>query len=216
MRSASLAAPLGAVLLLLAGFAALAQSPKVPLQGRKFQLLEPPRPVATGERIEVVEFFYYGCAICYESQPHIVRWLLKTGPAVTLRRVPAVSSEGWEPFARTFYALEAVGQLNRLHWPVFDNHHFDGKRLNEEKNLVDWLGQNGVDTVKFREALNSAETKAKVAAAQKMLETYNVRGVPTFVVDGKYVTSARMANGVKEVMEVVEYLVQRSATERKK
>lgn len=127
-----------------------------------------------------------------------------------------MSSEGWEPFARTFYALEAVGQLNRLHWPVFDNHHFDGKRLNEEKNLVDWLGQNGVDTVKFREALNSAETKAKVAAAQKMLETYNVRGVPTFVVDGKYVTSARMANGVKEVMEVVEYLVQRSATERKK
>lgn len=56
----------------------------------------------------------------------------------------------------------------------------------------------------------------QLVLAQKMLETYNVRGVPTFVVDGKYVTSARMANGVKEVMEVVEYLVQRSATERKK
>jgi thiol:disulfide interchange protein DsbA len=216
MRSASLAARLGAVLLLLLPFAAAAQAPKLPLQGREFQLLDPPRPVSTGERIEVIEFFYYGCAICYESQPHIARWLLKTGPSVTLRRVPAVSAEGWEPFARTFYALETMGQLTRLHWPVFDNHHFDGKRLNEEKNLVDWLGQNGVDTVKFREALNSADTKAKVAAAHKMLDTYNVRGVPTFVVDGKYVTSARMANGVKEVMEVVEYLVQRSAAERKK
>lgn len=208
---------LGVLLLLsAAAFGAFAQSSRVPLQGREFTVLDPPRPVATGERIEVLEFFYYGCPICYEAQPHISRWLLKTGPAVTLRRVPAVSSEGWEPFARTYYALEATGHLARLHWPMYDNHHFDGKRLNEEKNLLDWLAQNGVDAAKFREALSSADTKAKVAGAQKMLETYNVRGVPTFVVDGKYVTSARMANGVKEVMEVVEYLVTRANAERAK
>lgn len=205
---------LAAVLLVFVSFGALAQ--KIPVPGREFQVLDPPRPVATGDRIEVIEFFYYGCPICYESQPHIARWLLKTGPAVTLRRVPAVSSEGWEAFAKTFYALEAVGQLGRLHWPIYDNHHFDGKRLNEVKNLLEWLSQNGVDTVKFSEALNSEETKSRVAAAQKMLDDYNVRGVPSFVVDGKYLTSARMANGVKEVMEVVEHLVQRAASERKK
>jgi thiol:disulfide interchange protein DsbA len=205
-----------ALLLALASFTAIAQSSRLPVQGREFAVLDPPRPVATGERIEVIEFFYYGCPICYEAQPHISRWLLKTGPAVTLRRVPAVSSEGWEQFARTYYALEASGHLARLHWPMYDNHHFDGKRLNEEKNLLDWLAQNGVDAAKFREALNSADTKTKVTNAQKMLETYNVRGVPTFVVDGKYVTSARMANGVKEVMEVVEYLVTRANAERAK
>jgi len=209
-----LARLLATTLLALVSFGALAQ--KIPVPGREFQVLDPPRPVATGERIEVIEFFYYGCPICYEAQPHIARWLLKTGPAVTLRRVPAVSSEGWEAFAKTYYALEAVGQLGRLHWPMYDNHHFDGKRLNEVKNLLEWLSQNGVDAAKFSEALNSEETKAKVAAAQKMLDTYNVRGVPSFVVDGKYITSARMANGVKEVMEVVEHLVQRAASERKK
>lgn len=205
---------LAVLMLALAATGALAQ--RVPLLGREYQVLDPPRPVTTGERIEVIEFFYYGCPVCYESQPHIARWLARSGPAVTLRRVPAVSSEGWEAFAKTFYALEAVGQLARLHWPVYDNHHFDGRRLNEVKNLLAWLGQNGVDTEKFRDALNSDETKAKVEAAQKMLDLYNVRGVPSFVVDGKYITSARMANGVKEVMEVVDHLVQRAATERRK
>lgn len=203
--------------LLLALVAALpASAQRAPVQGREFVLLDPPQPVATGDRIEVIEFFYYGCPVCYESQPHIARWLLKTGPAVTLRRVPAVSTEGWEAFAKTYYALEATGNLQRLHWPVFDNHHFDGKRLNEVKNLLEWLAQNGVDQNRFLEAMNSPETAAKVAAAQKMLETYNVRAVPTMVVDGKYVTSARLANGVKEMMDVVEHLVQRASSERKR
>lgn len=205
---------LSALLLLACSLQAAAQ--RLPVQGRDYVVLDPPQPVETGERIEIIEFFYYGCPVCYESQPHIARWLLKTGPAVALRRVPAVSSEGWEAFAKTYYALEATGNLQRLHWPVFDNHHFDGKRLNEVKNLLEWLAQNGVDQNKFLEAMNSPEVAAKVAAAQKMLETYNVRGVPTLVVDGKYATSARMANGVKEMMDVVEFLVQRASKERKR
>ena len=205
---------LSALLLLACSLQAAAQ--RLPVQGRDYVVLDSPQPVETGERIEIIEFFYYGCPVCYESQPHIARWLLKTGPAVVLRRVPAVSSEGWEAFAKTYYALEATGNLQRLHWPVFDNHHFDGKRLNEVKNLLEWLAQNGVDQNKFLEAMNSPEVAAKVAAAQKMLETYNVRGVPTMVVDGKFATSARMANGVKEMMDVVEFLVQRASKERKR
>ena len=205
---------LSALLLLACSLQAAAQ--RLPVQGRDYVVLDSPQPVETGERIEIIEFFYYGCPVCYESQPHIARGLLKTGPAVVLRRVPAVSSEGWEAFAKTYYALEATGNLQRLHWPVFDNHHFDGKRLNEVKNLLEWLAQNGVDQNKFLEAMNSPEVAAKVAGAQKMLETYNVRGVPTMVVDGKFATSARMANGVKEMMDVVEFLVQRASKERKR
>ena len=205
---------LSALLLLACSLQAAAQ--RLPVQGRDYVVLDSPQPVETGERIEIIEFFYYGCPVCYESQPHIARWLLKTGPAVVLRRVPAVSSEGWEAFAKTYSALEATGNLQRLHWPVFDNHHFDGKRLNEVKNLLEWLAQNGVDQNKFLEAMNSPEVAAKVAGAQKMLETYNVRGVPTMVVDGKFATSARMANGVKEMMDVVEFLVQRASKERKR
>ncbi|MGH8704555.1 MAG: thiol:disulfide interchange protein DsbA/DsbL [Burkholderiales bacterium] len=187
-----------------------------PLQGREFLALDPPRPVATGSQIEVIEFFYYGCPICYESQPHIARWLMRTGGDVVLRRVPATTAEGGESFALTFYALEATGLLARLHWPVYDNHHFDNMRLHQEKNLLEWLGRNGVDAERFRQVRDSADVKAKVDAGQKLYESYNVRAVPTFAVDGRFLTSSRMAGGVQEMMRVVEHLVGRAREERRK
>jgi thiol:disulfide interchange protein DsbA len=183
---------------------------------KDFQVLEPPRPVSTGERIEVLEFFYYGCPVCYEAQPHIARWLLKTGPGVVILRVPAAFTESSESFARTFYTLGAMNQIARLHWPIYDNHHFDGKELNEEKNITAWVAANGVDAKRFTELWHSEEIKAQVEAAKKALDTYGVKGVPSFIIDGKYLTSARLAGSVPHMMQAVDYLVERAATERKK
>jgi thiol:disulfide interchange protein DsbA len=200
---------------LAAAFGA-AHAQSTPVSGRDFQELSPPRPVSTGERIEVLEFFYYGCPVCYEAQPHIARWLMRSGPGIALLRVPAVFTESSESFARTFYTLGAMNHVARLHWPVYDNHHFDGKQLHEEKNIVAWVGGNGVDSARFAEIWKSDEVKAQIDAAKKALDTYDIKGVPSFVVDGKYVTSARMAGGVKEALQVVEHLVARAAAERKK
>jgi thiol:disulfide interchange protein DsbA len=183
---------------------------------KDFQVLDPPRPVSTGERIEVLEFFYYGCPVCYEAQPHVARWLLKAGPGVAIQRVPAAFTESSESFARTFYTLGAMNQIARLHWPLYDNHHFDGKELNEEKNIVAWVAANGVDRARFVELWHSDQVKAQVEAAKKALDTYGIKGVPTFVVDGKYATSARLAGSVPHMMETVAYLVERAAGERKK
>ncbi|HEX6691619.1 MAG TPA: DsbA family protein, partial [Burkholderiales bacterium] len=104
----------------------------------------------------------------------------------------------------------------RLHWPLYDNHHFDDRRLNEEKNVVDWVAANGVDRARFTELWHSAQIKTQVDAARKALDTYGVKGVPAFVVDGKYLTSARIAGSVPHMMRTVEYLVARAAAERKK
>lgn len=204
---------LGAVLIAAAGAAAAQREPS---SGRDYIELSPARPVSSPERVEVIEFFYYGCPVCYESQPHISRWLMRVGPGITMLRVPAVFTESSESFARTFYTLGAMNQIARLHWPLYDNHHFDGKQLNEEKNVVEWVGGNGVDATRFTEIWHSDEVKAQVAAAKKALDTYDVKGVPTFVIDGKYLTSARIAGGVREMMRVVEYLVERAAAERRK
>ena len=179
-------------------------------------MLEPPRAVAAGARVEVIEFFYYGCPVCYEAQPHLARWLAKRGAAVSLRRVPAAFTESSESFARTFYALEALNQIPRLHWPLYDTHHFDGKALNEEKNVVAWVTANGVDRQRFVELWHSEGIKAQVEAAKKALDTYGIKGVPAFVIDGKYMTSARLAGSVPHMMETVEYLVERAAGERTK
>jgi len=191
---------------------AVAQS----ISPKDFQVLDPPRRVTTGERVEVLEFFYYGCPVCYEAQPHIARWLMKAGPGVAVIRVPAAFTESSESFARTFYTLGAMNQIARLHWPLYENHHFDGKELNEEKNVVAWVSANGVDAARFTELWHSEQVKAQVDVAKKSLETYGVKGVPTFVVDGKYLTSARLAGSVPRMVETVQYLVERAAGERKK
>ncbi len=205
-----------ATLLLAAACGAAFAQAGVPNVGREYRVLNPPRPVTTGPRIEVIEFFYYGCPVCYEAQPHIARWLMTTGSDVVLRRIPATTAESGEAFALTFYALESAGLLARLHWPLYDNHHFDDMRLHEEKNLLAWLGRSGVDAERFRALRNSADVKARVAAGQKVFELYDVRGVPTFAVDGKYITSATMARGVPQLMKVVEHLVGLARTDRRR
>lgn len=183
-------------------------------EGEQYRRLEPPQPVARGDKVEVIEFFYYGCAVCYEAEPQVMRWLSKAGDRVQFVRVPAVPKERWAGFARTYYALEAIGEVTRLNWPLYDNHHFDGRRLDEEPNLLKWLSANGVDAERFREIRNSAAVTSKVDAAKKMLKDYDIKRVPTFVVGGRYVTSARAAGGVDEMMKVVDFLVARVKSDK--
>jgi protein dithiol oxidoreductase (disulfide-forming) len=175
--------------------------------------IPPARAAAPRERIEVIEFFYYGCPVCYETQPPLARWRQSAGPDVLLRRVPAANPPSWEPFARTYYTLEAMGALERLHWPLYDNHHFDNRRLDEEPNLLAWVGANGLDAARFKAIWHSVDTRQKVEFARHQLGSYDVHGVPSFVVDGRYVTSARMAGGVKEVIAVLDFLVARARQE---
>ena len=196
---------------LAAAGAAWAQS--APVEGRDYRTLEPARP-SPRDRVEVIEFFYYGCPVCYETEPPLQRWLQAAGPAVRLRRVPAANPVAWESFARTYYTLEAMGELERLHWAVYDNHHFDDRRLDVEANVEAWAGANGVDAARFRSVWHSLETRQKVEFARRLLGTYDVHGVPTFVVDGRYVTSPKMAGGVKQSIEVLDALVRRARDER--
>ena len=143
------------------------------------------------------------------------RWRAAAGDEVLLRQVPATGAAEGESFALTFYALEASGKLARLHWPLYDNHHFGDLRLHEESNLLAWLGANGVDAARFREIRNSVENRDKLAEARRMFDLHGVRGVPSFVIDGRYLTSARLAGGVEEMMQVVAYLVGRARDERR-
>ena len=172
----------------LPGAAAQAQ----PVSGREYQELSPHRPVSTGERVEVIEFFDYGCPVCYEAQPCIARWLTRAGPGVALLRVPAVFTESSESFARTFYALGAMNEIARLHWPLYDNHHFDGKQLNEEKNITAWVAANGVERARFRAVevdavtaqIDVGEEGARQLRRQGRAELRGRRQVPHLGEDG--------------------------------
>lgn len=180
---------------------------------REFQRLDPPHQAAEG-RIEVIEFFYYGCPVCYETEPFLSRWLGTAPDYVAIRRVPALSSEAWEPFAKLYYALETLGQAGRLHWPVYDGFHFEDLKLNDEKVMVEWVARNGVEREKFVQAYSSRQVADKVAQARELLKSYGVRGVPTFIVDGKFLTSARLAGGTEQVVQALDRLVRLAREER--
>jgi thiol:disulfide interchange protein DsbA len=183
--------------------------------GREFLRLDPPHASAVAEaRMEVIEFFYYGCPVCYETQPGLTQWLATAPRDVAVRRVPALSSEKWEPYAKLFYALESLGQIDRLHWPIYDAIHFWDIKLDDETAIADWAVRNGIERQNFLGAYGSAEVAAKVAGARELLKSYDVRGVPTFIVDGKFLTSARLAGGTKEVIGVVDQLVKLAREER--
>jgi thiol:disulfide interchange protein DsbA len=204
---------LGALALMLAAAGVFAQANV----RNEVVRLDPPRPVASGERIEVIEFFYYGCPICYELEPHMTRWLATQAPGyVAVRRIPALSSEGWETFARAYFTLEAMNHVSRLHWPIYDNFHFEGKALNEEKTMLEWLSKNGVDMARYSEIYRSPLVDGKIAEVRTLMKDYDVRGVPAIIVDGKYMSSARLAGGTRQLMQIVDELVRQARSERPK
>lgn len=182
--------------------------------GREYLVLDPPRAVASGPRIEVLEFFYYGCPVCYEFQPLFSRWLNQAPEYVALRRIPAVGNESQDTFAKLFHSLETLGHIARLHWPIYDNFHFDGVKLNEEAVLLDWVTRNGVNREQFQAAFASDEVKNKLTETDEMMKAMNIRGVPTIVIDGKYLTSARLAGGTRRLPQVIDQLVKQARGER--
>jgi thiol:disulfide interchange protein DsbA len=203
-------APLAAVLALIAFEAAAQIEP-----GREYQRLDQPRAAAADGRIEVIEFFYYGCPVCYETEPFLSRWLKDAPDYVAIRRVPALlSSDAWEPLAKLYYTLEALGQIGRLHWPVYDTIHFEDVRLSDEKVMIDWVARNGVEREAFARAYASAAVASNVREARELLKSYGVGAVPTFIVDGRFLTSARLAGGTQQVVQVLDRLVRLAREER--
>ncbi len=201
--------------LLAAALALLALDAPAQLEaGREYQRIEPPHAVAADSRVEVIEFFYYGCPVCYQTEPHFARWIAGAPDYVAVRRVPALSSEAWEPLAKLYYTLEALGQVERLHWPVYDTLHFEDVKLSDSKIMLDWASRNGMDREKFAQTYASDAVTAKIAQAREMLKSYDVRAVPTFIVDGKFLTSARLAGGTQQVVEVLDRLVRLAREER--
>jgi len=122
--------------------------------------------------------------------------------------------EGWVRFARLHYTLEAIGQIGRLHWPIYDNFHFDGVQLSDEKVMVEWISKNGIDREKFLAIYHSPEIQAKLDEVRRLMVTYDIRAVPSIVIDGKYVTTARMAGGTRQLIQVVDTLTKQARKER--
>lgn len=154
--------------------------------GRDYTLLNPPQPTE-GKKIEVLEFFFYGCIHCFHLHPKLSAWEKTMPKDVKLTFVPTVFRDSWEPMARTFYALESMGKREQLHDALYKTWNEDNNQLLEEDKIRDFVASHGVDGAKFSAAYNSFFVQSQVTRARQMIRSYAVDGTPTIVVDGKYV-----------------------------
>ena len=197
-------------LLALAG-GALAAAPKL---NTDYRLVIPPQPVETGNKIEVIEFFYYGCPHCYDLEPYLKNWLSRAPKDVAFRRIAAVFRDSWVPLTKTFYTLEALGELDRLHGEVFEAIHLKGVNLGDEQVMLDWAEKHGVDRKKFADTYNSFSLKNRAEFAKQLTQAYGVEGTPSLVVDGKYLTGPGMTGSHESSMRVLDQLIDKARQER--
>lgn len=180
-------------LVIAAGYAAAAQ----PVAGKDYRPLNPPQPVESGAKIEVLEFFWYGCPHCNSLQAPLSAWLKRKPADVEFRRVPAAFQESWLQLARTYYTLEAMGLADRLHHDVFaaihDQRKLDVKQLlRDPKPLFDWVAAKGVDRQKFTETYNSFAINGRTRRTLELTRNYDIPGTPAIVIDGRYLTAPSM------------------------
>jgi thiol:disulfide interchange protein DsbA len=160
--------------------------------GRDYQLLKRPQPTDSGNKVEMLEFFWYGCPHCNTLQPSLHAWLKRKPADVEFRRMPAVFQESWVPLTRVYYTLEAMGLVEKLHLDVFAAIHEKKVRLQDPKVMQEWIGSKGVDQKKFSDTANSFSVQSRTQRAMDVTRAYDIPGTPAIVIDGRYLTAPSM------------------------
>jgi protein dithiol oxidoreductase (disulfide-forming) len=203
------------VALALSATLALGQNAALALESGKDYLEISPiqkTDVKNGQ-VEVLEFFWYRCPHCFDLEPELNAWTKKLPKDVVVKKVPGILNPSWAALARAYYALEAVGMLEKLHGDVFNAIHVQGMDLNTPERFFDWAVTKGVDRKNISDAYNSFAVNTKVMRAQQLTGAYKLNGVPAFAVNGKFVTSAYMTGGTPSLFKALDELI---AQERKK
>lgn len=182
-----------------------AQGPKIE-EGFDYKVMPVPQPVETKGKVEVIEFFWYGCPHCYDFEPELNAWLKRQPKDVSFRKVPVAFRDDFMPHSQLFYALEAIGKSDALNDKVMYAMHKENKRLLNENEIADWVASQGVDRNTFLAAYRSFAVISKARAARQMADAYRIDGVPTIVMQGRYVTSPSIAGTKAKSIVVMDFL----------
>ncbi|MCC7484120.1 MAG: thiol:disulfide interchange protein DsbA/DsbL [Burkholderiales bacterium] len=183
-------------------------------QNIEYRLIEPAQPVETGERIEVIDFFWYGCPYCNQLLPFLEAWIKARPPDVAVRRVPAILRESWAPHARIFYTLELLDEVERLHTRVFHGYHVEELHMSKPDVMEKWAVANGIDRRRWVDAYFSPEIDGRISRAARATKAYRVEGTPSLVADGRYITSGSMVSSLKDMIVVLDDLVRLARQQR--
>lgn len=171
---------------------------------------------SSDNKIQVVEFFSYGCPWCFRLEPALEKWLANKPSNVNFERIPVVFNSGWPLLAKAYYTAVALNKEPQLTMLIFKALHEQNITLDNEQKISDFFVQHGINKGDFDSAFNfSPGIDAKMLQGQELMKQYSVVSVPTMVIAGKYKTNTALANGdMNRMMEIVNYLIQ-LASEKK-
>jgi thiol:disulfide interchange protein DsbA len=189
-------------------------------EGKQYQRLAQPVPVESGKKIEVLEFFSYGCPHCADLDPELQAWSKKLPADVEFKRIPIdFGREQWANLAKIYYTFEAMGVEARMTPEAFSALHGrqgSAVRLDQEKVFFEWAAAKGLDRKKVEETYGSFGVSSKANRARQIAKAYNVQSVPMVVVDGKFATSPDKAGGHAATPVAVDQLIAKARSERPK
>ena len=185
-------------------------------EGKQYVRIRNPQPIAPGKKIEVIEFFSYGCPHCADLEPEMQTWM-KTIPAdVQFVRVPVMFQDRWVALAKVYYTLDALGVESKLAPEVFAAIHKNGTNLASDKNFFDWAASKGLDRKKVEDMYGSFAISGKINKARSEAQQYNVQSVPLIVVDGKFITATDKVGSHAALPAAINALVAKARAERPK
>ena len=180
--------------------------------GEEYELVSPAQPTATGNKIEVVELFWYGCPHCYDFEPYIKRWLTNKPANAEFVRMPAIFRPEWALHARAYYTAVVLGVLDKVHDAIFETTHELKKPLNTEQDIAALFVKHGVKKADFSKVFRSFAVETKVRRSMDMTRRYGIKGVPSMIVNGKYRTSGHMAGSNANAIKVVNFLIKKESS----
>ena len=177
------------------------------VEGEDYDLITPPVRTANPDKIEVAEFFWYGCGHCYTFEPMIGAWKKTLPEDVEFRGSPAMWNTLMELHARAFYTAEVLGVLDQMNLALFQAMNVDGKRLSSEAEIQDLFVANGVTAEDFAKAFKSFGVNSQVNQASARARAAQITGTPAMMVNGKYHVSSRKAGSQAEMLKIADYLI---------
>lgn len=199
-------------------FAAQSVSPAFaaePVEGRQYSRLQMPQPTEANGKVEVIEFFWFGCSHCGKLEPLLKTWVKQLPADVSFRKVPAILGDSWAPGARLYYTLEAMGLLDKLGDAVFDAMLNQRINLGNERILLDWIAAKGVDRQAFADTYKSFAVETRVRKAAEMTQEYGFSGVPAIIVGGKYSPGPELHSHA-DMLQMTDFLIAKNRAELKK
>lgn len=176
-------------------------------EGIDYNKLSKQQTTDSGNKIEVLEFFWYGCPHCYQFEPTLSKWLKNKPDNVSFIRIPAPLNPNWMVHTKAYYTLELMGQGEKFHEDIFKAMHEKKMRLNTPQAIADFLATRGVDKKAFEDSFDSFAVEMRARKAMQLSRDYKLNGVPLLAVNGKYTVSASQAGGYKQMIDITNHLI---------